>query len=44
MEKKKKKDFFKPLHIEVTGPDLWHQFRKNQNFWFYGKKDTGPDM
>ena len=27
-KKKKKKDFPNPLIIEVTGPDLWRQFRK----------------
>ena len=30
----KKKDFPNPLNIEVTGLDLWRQFRKNQNFLF----------
>ena len=43
-EKKKKKDFTNTLDIEVTGQDLWHQFRKNQNFCFYGSKGTGPDL
>ena len=39
-KKKKKKDFPNPINIEVTGPDLWHQFRKYQNFCFYGPKGT----
>ena len=42
--KKKKKDFSKPLDIEVTGQDLWRQFQKNKNFCFYGPKGTGPDL
>ena len=29
---KRKKDFPNSLDIEVTGPDLWRQFLKNQNF------------
>ena len=39
----KKKEFPNPLDIEVTGPDLWRQFRKNKIF-FYGPKATGLDM
>ena len=35
---KKQKDFPNPLDIEATGPDLWRQFLKNLNFWFYGPK------
>ena len=31
---KKKKKFCNHLNIEVTGPDLWRQFWKNQNFCF----------
>ena len=31
---KKKKEFRNPLDIEVTGPDLWHKFRRNPNFCF----------
>ena len=41
---KKKKDFHNPLDIEVTGPDLWRQFCKNQNFLFYVPKGTGLDL
>ena len=41
---KKKKNFPNPLDIEVTGPDLWRQFRKNKNFYFYGPYDTSPDL
>ena len=43
-KKKKKKGFPNPLNFEVTGPDLWRQFWKNQNFCFYGLKGTGPDL
>ena len=43
-EKKNKKDIPNPLDIEVTGPDLWFQFRKNLNFCFYSPKGTGPDL
>ena len=25
-------------------PELWHQFRKNQNFCFYGPKGTCADL
>ena len=32
------------IDIEVTGPELWHQFRENQSFCFYGPKGTGPDL
>ena len=41
---KMKEDFPNPLNIEVTGPDLWRQFLKNQNLCFYGHKRTGPDL
>ena len=40
----KKKRFSNPLDIEVTSPYLWRQFRKNQNFCFYGSKGTFPDL
>ena len=39
-----KKVFSNPLDIEVTAPDLWRQFQKNQNFSFYDSKLTGPDL
>ena len=42
--KKKKKHFPNSLVIEVTGPDLRRQFRKNQNLGFYGPKGTGLDL
>ena len=42
--KRKKKDFRNHLNIEVTDPDLWHQFRKNQNFCLYGSKITDTDL
>ena len=38
---KKKIYFPNPHDIEVTGPDLRRQFRKNQNFCFYGSKGAG---
>ena len=41
---KKKKDLSNPLDIDVTGPGLWRQFWKIQNFGFYGTKGTGPDL
>ena len=41
---KNKKDLVNPLDIEVTGPDLWWQFRKNQNFCFYVPKGTGLNL
>ena len=31
---KKEKDFAGPLDIEVKGPNLWRQVRKNLNFCF----------
>ena len=40
---KKKKDFPNLLDIEVTDPDLWHQFRK-KCFSFFGPKGTGLDL
>ena len=40
----KKEDFSNTLDIEVTGPEVWHQFRKNQNFSFNGPKGTGLDL
>ena len=40
----KKKKFPNPLDNEVTCPYLWHQFRKNQNYCFYGAKGTGQDL
>ena len=40
----KEKDFSNPLDIEVTGPDLCHQFWKKLNFCFYGPKGTGPNL
>ena len=40
----KEKKIPNPLDIEVTGPDLWRQFRKNQNFSVYCNKDTDLDM
>ena len=39
-----KKHFLNPLDIEVTGPNLWRQFRKNKSFYFYGPKGTDPDL
>ena len=39
-----KKDFPNPFDMEVTGPDLWRQFKKNESFCFYGPKGTGPDL
>ena len=44
MKKENKKDFPNALNIEVTGQDLWRQFRENKNFWFYGPNGTGPDL
>ena len=41
---KRKKDFHNPLDIEVTGLDLWSQFRKNQKFCFYSPKVKGKDL
>ena len=43
-KKKKKKDFPNSLDIDVTVPDLWRQFRKNQYFCFCGPKGTCPDL
>ena len=40
----KEKDFLIPHDIEVTGPDLWRHFWKNQNFCFNGPKGTGPNL
>ena len=39
-----KKKFTNPFDIDVTSPQLWHQFWKNQKFWFFGPKGTGPDL
>ena len=44
IKEKKKKDFLNILDIEVTGQYLWRQFRKNQNFGFYGPKDIGLNL
>ena len=41
---KKQKKIPNHLDIEVTGPDLLRQFRKNQNFCFYAPKFTAPDL
>ena len=41
---KKKKMISYELDIEVTGPELWCQFWKNENFCFYAPKGKGPDL
>ena len=44
IHKKRKKDLPNPLDIKVTSPDLWSQFRKNQNLCFYNPKGTISDL